>query len=101
MRGWHSGCKNYRWTKLVGFEVNSFEIPPALLPPNLHLARINLHEHTPCCVTFSQKVWPEIRCIWRDNLSLSFQFPPGSQQGYGGIMLQVEQVIGGFWHQEV
>ena len=66
-------------TPLVGFEVNGFEIPPALLSPNLHLAGSNLHEHTPCRAWILPNVQLEVRGTRSDDLGFTFQLPSGSQ----------------------
>ena len=74
---------------------------PSLSPPNLQLVRMNSHEPAPFSIRLSQEVQLKIGRSWRDHLCFSLQLPSGSQQGYRGIPLQVEQMIGGPWHQEV
>lgn len=39
-----------------GLEINGLKIPPAHFTPNLHLGRLNSHEHTPFRSRFSQEV---------------------------------------------
>jgi hypothetical protein len=67
----------------------------------LHPVRSDSHERTPVHARFSQEIDLRIERSRGDYVCNSTLFPAGSQQGYGGMVLEVEEMIGGPWHQEV
>jgi hypothetical protein len=63
--------------------------------------RSDSHERTPVHARFSQEIELRIERSRGDYLGDSTQLSAGSQQGYGGMLLEVDQMVGGPWHQEV